>query len=206
MSRVRRAEYSAHTRRAVVPPGTELEAAVLIGAIVGLRARHGADVPVLQAGLYDDVEARSAADSRPWRPISPDSAGSPYAVRDPSEDVAAFSIVELSSQELAGEALLWDIDIHNRGAHIGLAVLPPFRRRGFATDATRVLCRYGFLTLGLERLQIETVANNTPMIQAATRAGFSIEGQLRRARWANGEFHDDVILGLLSAQWRGPGS
>lgn len=174
---------------------------MLTGELVGLRARHTADVPVLQDGLYDDVVTRSHADSRPWRPIPPDSAASPYAVRDPADDVAAFSIIELSSQELAGEALLWGIDAHNRTAHLGVAVLPSFRRRGFGTDTTRVLCQYGFITLGLQRLQIESVADNEAMIHAATRAGFSTEGLVRRSCWANGRFLDEVILGQLSEEW-----
>jgi predicted acetyltransferase len=62
-------------------------------------------------------------------------------------------------------------DSHNRNAHIGLAVLPPFRRRGYGTDTIRALCHYGFITLRLRRLQVETVADNMSMIKAATRAG-----------------------------------
>ena len=175
---------------------------MLTGELVGLRARHVEDVPVLQSGLYEDVATRSRADSRPWRPIPLDSPASPYAVRDPADDVSAFSIVELSSRQLAGEALLWGIDSHNRSAHLGLAVLPEFRRRGFGIDTTRVLCHYGFITLGLNRLQVETVADNEPMIQAATRAGFRSEGLLRRSCWANGSFLDEMILGQLSEEWR----
>jgi len=174
---------------------------MLTGAIVGLRARHGADVPVLQSALHDDVEARSRSDSRPWRPVSPDSAASPYAVSDPSESVAAFSVVELDSQELAGEASLWGIDTHNRTAHVGIALLPGFRGRRLGTDATRVLCHYGFICLGLHRLQVETLADNPAMIRAATRAGFQTEGVLRGSSWSNGGFRDEVVLGQLAAEW-----
>jgi RimJ/RimL family protein N-acetyltransferase len=175
---------------------------MLIGERIGLRARHTEDVPILQSGLYDDVWTRSRADSRPWRPVPADSAASPYAVGDPADDVAAFSIVELGSQQLAGEALLWGIDSHNRNAHLGLALLPQFRRRGYGTDTTYVLCHYGFITLGLQRLQLETVTDNHPMIQAATRAGFTTEGTLRRSAWANGTFLDELILGQLTEEWQ----
>jgi hypothetical protein len=60
----------------------------------------------LQSELYDDVATRSRADSRPWRPIPPGSAASPYTVGDPTDDAACFSVVELTGNELAGEALL----------------------------------------------------------------------------------------------------
>jgi RimJ/RimL family protein N-acetyltransferase len=168
--------------------------------MTGLRARHDSDIPVLHAELYDDVETRVSADSRPWQPIPP-GAGSPYVVKVPDNRAACFSVVELATGELAGEALLWDIDLHNRAAHIGISLRPAFRGRGLGADVVRVLCRYGFAIRGLHRLQAETLSTNNAMIQAAGRAGFTREGTLRRAAWVDGEFADEVILGLLAAEW-----
>jgi RimJ/RimL family protein N-acetyltransferase len=174
---------------------------MLRGDRIGLRARHETDVPVLQAELYDDVETRSEADSRPWRPIAPGSTASPYAIRDPTDDAASFSVVQLVDDELVGEALLWGIDLHNRTAHLGISLRPAFRGRGLGTDVVRVLCRYGFVVRGLHRLQVETLADNAAMIRAAIQAGFVPEGTLRRAAWVNGGFADEVILGLLAGDW-----
>lgn len=177
---------------------------MLPGDKIGLRARHETDVPVLHSELYDDVETRSRADSRPWRPIPPGSAASPYAVADPTDDAATFSVVDLVNDQLVGEALLWGIDHHNRSAHIGISLRPSFRGRGLATDVIHVLCDYGFQVLGLHRLQIETLADNAPMIQAATSAGFTEEGTQRHAAWVNGAFADQVILALLATDWNRP--
>ncbi|MFI5768801.1 GNAT family N-acetyltransferase [Streptomyces sp. NPDC051658] len=171
------------------------------GEKIGLRARHESDVPVLQSELYDDVATRSRADSRPWRPIPPGSGQSPYAVAEPSDEAACFSVVELESQELAGEALLWGIDTHNRTAHIGISLRPAFRGRGLGVDVVQALCAYGFAVRGLQRLQIETLTDNTPMIAAATRAGFTREGTLRHSAWVCGAYADEAILGLLANDW-----
>jgi len=170
---------------------------------IGLRARDEADVAILHTELYEDVAIRSQADSRPWRPVSPGSAASPYAISEPSDDVAIFSVVELAGNELAGDALLWGIDLHNRMAHIGLGLRPAFRGRGLGTDVVRALCEYGFSVRGLHRLQIETLATNAAMIHAAERVGFTREGTLRQAAWVTGEWLDEVILGLLAADWPG---
>ncbi|MGH3159846.1 MAG: GNAT family N-acetyltransferase [Streptosporangiaceae bacterium] len=174
---------------------------MLRGEVAGLRARHDSDVPVLHDELYDDVETRVSADSRPWRPIPPGTAASPYQVSGSAEDAAVFSVVQLDSGELVGEALLWDIDTHNRTAHIGISLRPACRGHGLSTDAVRVLCRYGFAILGLHRLQAETLAGNTAMIAAATRAGFIQEGSLRGSAWVDGQFADEIILGLLASEW-----
>jgi RimJ/RimL family protein N-acetyltransferase len=173
---------------------------MLHGELVTLRSRLDADVPVLHRELYEDVATRSAADSRPWVPLA-EGAASPYAVTDGSTDAACFSVVERASEELAGEALLWGIDLHNRMAHVGISLRPGFRGRGLCFDALRVLSGYGFSVRGLHRLQVETLATNEAMIRAATRAGYTREAQTRESAWVNGAFEDEVVLGLLASQW-----
>lgn len=175
---------------------------MLRGAKVGLRARRDSDVLTLQAELYDDVAIRVRADSRPWRPIPPTPDESPYRVGPPADDVECFSVVDLGDDDkLAGEALLWGIDLHNRSAHLGVSLLPEFRGRAFGTDVVRVLCSYGFSVRGLHRLQVETLMDNEAMVGAATRVGFRREGILRRSAWADGSFVDTVVLGLLAEEW-----
>ena len=175
---------------------------MLQGHQVGLRARHESDVPVLHNELHDDVLTRSRASGGPWRPVPPGSAASPFAIGEPNDRVACFSVVTLGQEELAGDALLWDIDLHNRSAHLGLGLRPAFRGKGLGTDIVRVLCQYGFATRGLQRLQVETLVDNQAMIRAAERVGFVPEGTLRRAAWVDGRFLDLVVLGLLAEDWR----
>lgn len=175
---------------------------MLIGELVQLRARISSDVQPLHAGLYDDVATRSRTDSRPWRPISP-GPDSPFAVLDErTEKADIFSVVESAGGQLAGAALLWGIDQHNRFAHLGISLLPEFRGRGLAADTIRVLCRYGFQTRGLHRLQLETLADNEQMIRTAQAVGFSREGTIREAAWIAGQFLDEVIFGLLAGEWQ----
>lgn len=156
---------------------------------------------MLHTELYDDVATRSRADSRPWRPITPGSTASPYAIIDPTDDAACFSVAHLADDQLAAQALLRGIDHHNRAAHIGISLRPSFRGRGLATDVIKVLCDYGFQVRGLHRLQIGTLADNAPMIKAATNVGFVEEETLRHAAWVNRDFADQVILGLLATDW-----
>lgn len=157
---------------------------------------------VLHAELYENVPNRSRSHLQPWVPI-PCGPRSPYAVRDPSDSAAVFSVIELATGDLAGEAVLWGIDLHNRSAHLGLSLRPAFRGRGLGTDVVTVLTDYGFRTRGLHRLQLETLTDNAVMMATAARAGFRREGTLRQSGWANGVFTDDAILGLLAQEWSG---
>ncbi|MER7823273.1 MULTISPECIES: GNAT family protein [unclassified Streptomyces] len=174
---------------------------MISGHLAGLRARLPEDVPVLHAELYDDVVTRSRADSRPWSPRSATGGHSPYEVGAPTEDAAVFTVVELTSGEPAGEALLWGIDTHNRCAHLGISLRPGMRGRGLGQEVVHLLCRYGFTVRGLGRLQLETLADNAAMIRAARAAGFVQEGLLRRSAWVYGAFQDEVVMGLLAEEW-----
>ena len=178
---------------------------MLLGELTGLRARALDDVAILHAELYEDVATRVRADARPWVPV-PAGPASPYWVAgaetaDAGADAAIFSAVELATGELAGEAMLWGIDLHNRCAHVGISLRPAVRGRGLGVDVVRVLCRYGFAIRGLHRLQLETLTDNHAMIAVAEKLGFTREGTIRGSSWVNGRFADDVIFGLLAEEF-----
>ncbi|MEU9089946.1 GNAT family protein [Streptomyces sp. NPDC087901] len=175
---------------------------MLSGNKVGLRARHEDDIPILRNELYNDVVNASRAEGGPWRPIAPDSKDPRLVVDDKEQGHVPFSVVELDGGTLIGTANLWGIDTHNRSAHIGLGLLPSCRGKGYGTDVVAVLCHYGFVVRGLQRLQIETLSDNAAMLRSAERNGFVREGVLRSSAWVMGEFLDEVLLGLLAAGWK----
>ena len=173
---------------------------MLTGKLVVLRAPLDEDVPVLHAELHEDVPTRSRSDSRPWRPI-PAGPNSPFSFSELRDDTIVFSIVEKASGDLAGMALVWGIDTHNRLAHLGISLRPSFRGRKLGADVVQVLCHYAFTVRGLHRLQMETLADNAAMRHAAEGAGFHYEGTLRSAAWVMGEYVDEVVYGVLADEW-----
>jgi RimJ/RimL family protein N-acetyltransferase len=171
---------------------------VLRGELTGLRAQTDADIETFETELLTDVDTRARASGRPWVPVAPGSADSPYRQATDHSAVIRFSVVELATGDLAGEAVFFGIDLHNRHAEVGLALLPAFRGRHLGTDVVRVLCHYGFAVRGLHRIQITTLADNQAMIAAAVRAGFVLEGTMRESAWIDGAFADGVMLSLLA--------
>ena len=174
---------------------------MLTGTKVGLRARHDEDIPILRTELYDDVVNSSRAEGGPWRPLTPGTQDPRLVVDEKERGHVPFSVIELEGGTLVGTATLWGIDDHHRSAHIGLGLLPAARGRGYGSDVVAVLCYYGFVVRGLQRLQAETLADNTAMLRSAERSGFVREGVLRSSAWVLGEFLDEVVLGLLADDW-----
>ena len=174
---------------------------MLTGTKVGLRARHDEDIPILRTELYDDVVNSSRAEGGPWRPLTPGTQDPRLVVDEKERGHVPFSVIELEGGTLVGTATLWGIDDHHRSAHIGHALLPAARGQGSGSDVVAVLCYYGFVVRGLQRLQAETLADNTAMLRSAERSGFVREGVLRSSAWVLGEFLDEVVLGLLADDW-----
>ncbi|WP_308188908.1 GNAT family protein [Streptacidiphilus sp. ASG 303] len=137
------------------------------------------------------------------RHSGPDGLSTPCRARRHAKSVGPSSSPRLRCcwWRVAGEALLWGIDTHNRTAHIGVALRPAFRGHGLGVDVLHTLCEYGFAVRGLQRLQIDTLTDNTPMLAAATRVGFTREGTLRRSSWVYGTYVDEAIFGLLADEW-----
>jgi RimJ/RimL family protein N-acetyltransferase len=136
-------------------------------------SRHEDDIPILHAELYGDVVTHSRAVGRPWRPITSGSKASQFAVDDKERVHAPFSVAELVGGTLVGTAVLSNIDNHNRSAHIGLGLLPSSRGKGYGTDVVAVLCHYGFVVRGLQRLQIETLSDNAAMLRSPSATASS---------------------------------
>ncbi|MFJ8439402.1 GNAT family N-acetyltransferase [Kitasatospora griseola] len=172
---------------------------MLRGEKIGLRARHEDDLPILRRELSNDVLVAARAEGRPWRPVA---VGGPEPrINDDDPSAVIFAAVELETGALIGTASVWGIDNHHRSAHLGLGLLPSCRGKGYGTDVVAALCVYGFTVRGLQRLQVDTLADNHAMIRAAERNGFVREGVLRSSAWVMGEFLDQALLGLLARDW-----
>lgn len=72
---------------------------------------------------------------------------------------------------------------------------PGQRRQGVASQAVRLLARYAFDELGLERVEAHVDAENLASIRTAMRAGLRREGVLRARAVLAGERRDTVVMG-----------
>ncbi|WP_214413273.1 GNAT family N-acetyltransferase [Sphaerisporangium fuscum] len=74
--------------------------------------------------------------------------------------------------------------------------------QGYATDAMRVICRYGFDTMRLHRISLTVVADNTSARRVYEKVGFVEEGRRREAFRRDGKWHDKIMMGLLEGELR----
>jgi RimJ/RimL family protein N-acetyltransferase len=75
------------------------------------------------------------------------------------------------------------------------------RGKGLADEASRLLLRFAFGTLGLHRVFLQVNVTNQSAISLYRRLGFVEEGILRAAVFADGHFVDRLLLSLLSHEF-----
>jgi RimJ/RimL family protein N-acetyltransferase len=74
--------------------------------------------------------------------------------------------------------------------------------QGYISEAVKGLTRLGFDTLGVERLQIRCDARNVRSRRVAEKAGFGLEGTMRRdSRSPDGELRDTCFYALTRPEF-----
>lgn len=78
------------------------------------------------------------------------------------------------------------------------------RGKGLAEEASRLLLRFAFGTLGLHRVFLQVNVTNHSAISLYRRLGFVEEGVMRAAVFADGRFVDRLLLSMLSHEFGQP--
>ncbi|UII56826.1 GNAT family N-acetyltransferase [Cytobacillus spongiae] len=94
------------------------------------------------------------------------------------------------------------IDWANRQTSIGYYLAEGFQGKGIMTRACQALINHAFHDLKLHRIEIRCGEKNIKSRAIPQRLGFTEEGKIRGAEQLYGNYHDLIIYGLLSDEWR----
>jgi [ribosomal protein S5]-alanine N-acetyltransferase len=91
-------------------------------------------------------------------------------------------------------------------AEIGYWIGVDFWNKGYATQAARAICEFGFRVVGLHRMFAHHMANNPASGRVMQKIGMRHEGLLR-GHVKKGEAYRDVhVYGVLREEWLGRGN
>ena len=178
-------------------------AGLLTGERVRLRALHEDDLPdlvrwwgspewaVLQQTVVRPRPADDIAEQfRSWSANeTPGSVG--------------FSVVDRASDALVGHVTLYGASLPVRAGRLAVMIGAEHVGNGLGSDAVRVLSRYGFAAMGLNRIELGVAGFNDRARRTYERAGYVVEGVRRAALFHDGRFHDEVLMAALAADRRG---
>jgi RimJ/RimL family protein N-acetyltransferase len=174
----------------------------LEGSFVRLRPVEAGDVDAAQK-WHNDPATRDSQLGYPFPVSLPmEQAWLAKAQRSDGRG-ASFAVLRGANDQLIGFTMFDDIDWPARSARFGITIGDETARgQGFGREALSLMLKYGFLSLGLERIWLEVVAFNAPAASLYEAAGFVREGCLRSHAYVGGHRHDVLVLGLLRGEWR----
>ena len=115
---------------------------------------------------------------------------------------ATFAIVRQDDALLAG-AIGLQIDRAINKAELGYWIGAPFWNRGYATEATLAVLKFGFDDLRLNRIQACHFARNPASGRVMQKAGMLLEGTARQNIIKWGRYEDLVSYAMLREDWQG---
>jgi RimJ/RimL family protein N-acetyltransferase len=111
---------------------------------------------------------------------------------------APFAIVRAEDHShLLGSISLLDIAWERARGEVGYWLARTARGQGHVTRAVALICRWGFQSLALERIELLAGTGNLPSQRVAERCGFTREAVLRSYMRGKGERQDMVAFGVL---------
>jgi ribosomal-protein-alanine N-acetyltransferase len=110
--------------------------------------------------------------------------------------------IELDDQPV-GIIELSEIQRAHRNARIGKVFIGSreHRGKGIGSQAVRMLLEKAFSHIGLHKVSLSVLSENTPAIRTYLRCGFVEEGRLREQRFSGGRWHDLIQMGILKTSW-----
>ena len=156
------------------------------------------------------AELRSASREYlvPWEPVWPPDALTEtaylrrvrrLAMEWKTDEGYSFHVFERAGGRLVGGIGMTQV---RRGvaqaATLGYWVGQPFERRGYTTEAVRLIARFAFQVLQLHRVEAACLPENLASRRVLEKAGFVREGYARRYLKIAGEWRDHLTFALLS--------
>jgi len=117
-----------------------------------------------------------------------------------SEERATFAVTRTADQQLVG-AISLRINRPFDRAELGYWIGEPYWGCGYCTEAAKLVVRYGFEILGLNRIHACFLERNPSSGKVLQKIGMSTEGIARQHVRKHGKFEDLILYGMVRDEW-----
>lgn len=121
-----------------------------------------------------------------------DGSGVVWAIEAGGELAGAISLAGIRYQFAA-----WRIDRAELGYWTGI----PFQRRGYMSEAARVVVEFGFEAIGLHKITVGCLSTNDASRKIIERLGFRFIGRHEDDVWRDGAWHSHLRYELLASTY-----
>lgn len=173
-----------------------------VGSRVRLRAVEPGDWTALRRFYEDHDYERSMNMLEPPRPAEEFRA---LATR-PTGTAADGGSFQLAIEALDTEEMVGTVTVHSTDSRagrfgFGVALGADHRRRGYATEAGRILLGFMFTERRQHRCEARLFACNHASLALLRGLGFVAEGRLRDFAFISGRYRDLLVMSLLEDEF-----
>jgi diamine N-acetyltransferase len=177
------------------------EAGIAHGSVY-LRQAERSDIPLFVRWFNDTRTSKTLAVVAPLS-VPLEEGWFERTVASQGKDGYHFTICLLADDRPIGTIGLFDLDLRNGNAGLGISIGDPAdTNRGFGTDALRAIVGWAFDMLRLERVWLDVYDFNPRARLVYERVGFVHEGTQRHAIFRHGRFVDVHRMAILMDEWR----
>jgi RimJ/RimL family protein N-acetyltransferase len=174
---------------------------VLEGRLATLRELQVSDAPDLHALLASEAVSRFIAPP-PATPAAFERFIEWMRMRRREGTHMSFAIVPKGLDTAVGLFQIRRLATPIPTAEWGFALTPAYWGTGMFVDGARLVARFVFDTLEVERLEARAAVINGRGVAALRKIGAVHEATLRRAFRRDGEYVDQVLWSMLRTDWR----
>src|SRR6516162_803194 len=116
-------------------------------------------------------------------------------------DEAMIFTIETRAGDYVGSLNLGGVDRRHGTFSTGTRLSAEYRGKGYALEAKRIVLRYAFLELRLQKYNLRCLETNAAVIRHAELLGCRPEGRIRRDVFTEGRFFDVLLFGLTREEF-----
>ena len=104
-----------------------------------------------------------------------------------------------NEEEFCGVISFHSVSLANHAAELGYWIAAPVRGEGIGVTAAKMITEYGFLTMGLRRVEALVDVDNDASKALLRSASYELEGIMRnKVTWDNGEQIDMALFARVN--------
>jgi len=182
-----------------MPNETPKPIVFLQGERLYLRPLELADTEICQRWINDPETRLSLAGFMPYN----EGAEREFIEKKANTNTSVtFAIVLNESDRPIGACGLMSIRWKDRAAEFGIMIgETDLRGQGYGTEATKLILKYAFEELNLNRVQLCVFDFNQPGMRSYEKAGFTREGVQREHSFKAGRYVDHLVYGILAREY-----
>jgi RimJ/RimL family protein N-acetyltransferase len=165
------------------------------GEMIVLTELRSAD----SAALFEWINSPETVHfNAPYSPVHEPNHKAWFEAITNAPDRVVFAIRDLTGSRIIGIVQLVGLHSIHRTAELIIRIgNEADRNRGAGSEAVKLATDFAFTDRNLQRVWLRAFGDNPRAIRAYEKAGFKIEGTMRRACFIDGRWKDEVIMAIL---------